>query len=66
MRSGGEESIDKILVCSDGLTAILGDDQIATVLENSEIAGAASELCNQSNDASGSDNITVVLAQFIF
>jgi protein phosphatase len=57
---------DTVLVCSDGLTTMLNDDQISTVLDTSDLAGVAKELCKQSNDAGGSDNVTVVLAQVYY
>ena len=59
------EERDILLLCSDGLTTMLDEDQIATVLKNFDLAGATKELCDQSNNAGGSDNTTVVLAQMI-
>ena len=60
------EARDTLLLCSDGLTTMLDDGQIAMVLDTSDITEAARELCKQSNDAGGSDNVTVVLAQLIY
>lgn len=56
---------DKILLCTDGLTAQLTDDEISALLAP-EIS--AEETCcglvNAANDAGGQDNTTVVLAHF--
>lgn len=51
---------DIILMCSDGLTNMLKDDQIyKTLLENSENPVAA--LINSANREGGMDNITVII-----
>jgi PPM family protein phosphatase len=53
---------DVLLLCSDGLTSMLGDAQIARVLDSApSLQRAAEELIAQANDAGGRDNITVVL-----
>jgi protein phosphatase len=54
---------DVLLLCSDGLTTMLGDDDIARVLAASEgdIAQAAQALVDEANGRGGEDNITVVL-----
>ncbi len=59
------ETGDVILLCSDGLTDMLADDQIAAVLESQpdpEVAGE--RLVAEANEAGGSDNITAVVARF--
>lgn len=56
---------DKLLLCTDGLTADLTDAQIAAILSGD---ASAQETCcrlvNAANDAGGRDNVTVVLAHF--
>ena len=56
---------DKLLLCTDGLTAELTDAQIAAILSGDVSAEeACSRLINAANDAGGRDNTTVVLAHF--
>ncbi len=53
---------DVYLLCSDGLTTMVKDDMIATILGRAEnLDDAASQLIEQANQAGGRDNITVVL-----
>jgi protein phosphatase len=57
MRAG-----DVVLLCSDGLTSMISETQIAAVLEReAELEGAAARLIAEANAAGGRDNITVVL-----
>ncbi len=60
------ESGDVLLVCSDGLTTMMADDEIAGSLAESggDIVKAARALVDESNDRGGEDNITVVLMKF--
>ena len=52
---------DVFLICSDGLTTMIGDDDIGRVLtERSSLDDAAKELVQLANRAGGEDNITVV------
>lgn len=54
---------DKLLLCTDGLTDMLADYDIAQVLESAAGPEAAcTELVSRANDAGGRDNITVVVA----
>jgi PPM family protein phosphatase len=56
---------DRILLCSDGLTEMLSNDEIATVLDAVEAPQLACRtLVERANDAGGRDNITVVIAAF--
>ena len=56
---------DAVLICSDGLTDMLDDDQIAAVLAaESEPEAACARLVAQANEAGGRDNITAVVARF--
>lgn len=55
---------DVLLLCSDGLTDMLGDDEIAAVLSGGgDVDEWAAELVAFANARGGRDNITVVLAQ---
>lgn len=55
---------DRLLLCSDGLTNAIGDEQIASLAMSNErdVATSCRELVNAANAAGGPDNITVVLA----
>jgi serine/threonine protein phosphatase PrpC len=53
---------DRVLLCSDGLTAMLDDEEIATILiESADPRIVADRLVRAANDAGGVDNVTVVL-----
>ncbi len=53
---------DVLLLCSDGLTSMLSEDQVAAVLNQADtIQHAAQRLIDEANEAGGRDNITVVL-----
>jgi PPM family protein phosphatase len=53
---------DTFLLCSDGLTRELSDEQIAGVLEESGSANeAAARLVRLANQAGGGDNVTVIV-----
>jgi PPM family protein phosphatase len=53
---------DVYLICSDGLTSMIPEAQVAQVLtESPSLAGAGRMLIDAANDAGGRDNITVVL-----
>jgi PPM family protein phosphatase len=57
MRAG-----DVVLLCSDGLTSMIGEEQIGRILAGERSLGrAAEQLIGAANDAGGRDNITVVL-----
>jgi PPM family protein phosphatase len=56
---------DVLLLCSDGLTSMISEEQIAQVLGSAEsLDEAANNLIQEANDAGGRDNITVVLTRF--
>ncbi len=57
---------DILLLCSDGLTAMVPDEDIARVLEEAKgaIEKAARDLVAEANAHGGEDNITVVLLKF--
>jgi PPM family protein phosphatase len=53
---------DQVLLCSDGLTEVVDDDQIAGVLADRADGGDACQaLIAAANQAGGPDNVTVVL-----
>ncbi len=55
---------DVLLLCSDGLSGLISDDDIRELLvEAPSLEIAASRLVAAANDAGGRDNITVVLAR---
>jgi protein phosphatase len=55
-----------LLLCSDGLTTMLGDEEIARILDEAggDVARAATALVQEANDRGGEDNITVELLKF--
>ncbi|GAX07811.1 serine/threonine protein phosphatase [Secundilactobacillus silagincola] len=53
---------DMLLLCSDGLSDMVNDDQIQTVLENdATVQEKCDQLIKLANDAGGLDNISVIL-----
>jgi PPM family protein phosphatase len=53
---------DVVMLCSDGLTSMIGEEQIVGILDReSSLAGAAENLIGAANEAGGRDNITVVM-----
>lgn len=55
---------DVFLICSDGLTKMVSDKEMAEVLiENAEPIKAVDKLIDMSNAAGGVDNVTVVVAR---
>jgi len=55
---------DVLLLCSDGLTNMLSDSEIASIIRKSQSpAQAAETLVRRANEEGGNDNITVVVAQ---
>jgi protein phosphatase len=57
---------DSLLLCSDGLTRYLSDDEIKAAVEkeNCTAAEICAHLVEEANRRGGKDNITVVLAKF--
>ena len=52
------------LLCSDGLSNMLGDDEIAAIAcGEGTLEEKAAKLVENANEMGGTDNITVVLAQ---
>ncbi len=57
---------DVLLICSDGLTGMVPDEDIVRVLEeaNGDVEKGATDLVAEANARGGEDNITVVLLKF--
>ncbi|MBO0699594.1 MAG: serine/threonine-protein phosphatase [Zavarzinella sp.] len=57
---------DQVLLCTDGLNEMVGDNQIADTLARSPTADiACRNLVDLALDAGGKDNVTVVLARYL-
>ena len=57
------EAGDRLLLCSDGLSTMLEDDQIAKILaSHSEPQRCAAQLVNEAVGRGGYDNVTVIVA----
>ena len=57
---------DRVLICSDGLTSMVGDDAIADILEAQPAPQATGwALIEAANQAGGEDNITVAIVDAI-
>lgn len=57
---------DQLLLCSDGLYDMIGDDAIASHLSetDTDVSQVVERLVGAANAAGGRDNVTVVLARF--
>ena len=56
---------DALLLCTDGLTEMISDARIRTVLQSSgDPEAACRRLVDLANDAGGLDNVTAVVARF--
>jgi protein phosphatase len=57
---------DLLLLCSDGLSGLVGkEDMVKAVSSSSSLNGAAGTLVNLANDRGGPDNITLILARCV-
>lgn len=54
---------DRVLLCSDGLTGMVYEDEIAQVLTDRDMGRALDTLIKMANEAGGFDNITVQILQ---
>ena len=54
---------DKLLLCSDGLTNMVGNEQIAALLGQNTGEDACRLLIEEANKAGGMDNITAVVIE---
>ena len=56
---------DVLLLCSDGLTSVVDDQEIAGILmAHRDLDAAAEELIDRANAAGGPDNVTVTLQRW--
>ncbi len=58
-------SEDIFLICTDGLTDALSDQEIQSILTTCPISEAADQLTAMANEKGGPDNITMVLVQIL-
>lgn|GEM_PF-1879835 len=62
--AGGLKEGDLFLLCSDGLTSNVRDDELAILLRNSvNLQETCERMVTMANERGGHDNITVILAQ---
>jgi PPM family protein phosphatase len=58
-------NMDTLVICSDGLSGKVHQDEIARIIhESRDFKSACQHLINLANERGGEDNITVVIAQF--
>ena len=55
---------ERILLCSDGLSDLVGDDEIRRVMATVNLERCADDLLKAALDAGGRDNVSVVLVEF--
>jgi protein phosphatase len=58
-------SADAFLICSDGLTGLVRDEEIKAVVDDNFLHRVPERLVDLANERGGPDNITVVLAYLI-
>jgi protein phosphatase len=56
---------DRLLLCSDGLSNMLDDDQIVAILAVGAVERSAAALIDAANEAGGLDNVTVVVVDVL-
>lgn len=54
---------DRFLLCSDGLSNLMQDQEIMEVVVSNDLEAACRRLVDLANDRGGDDNITVVIAE---
>ncbi len=54
---------DRLLLCSDGLTNMIDDDEISFIIRTNDIDSAVGRLITRANEEGGVDNITAVLCE---
>jgi sulfur transfer complex TusBCD TusB component (DsrH family) len=55
---------DQLLLCSDGLTDLVSDAEIQSILVNQPMAAVTENLIDLANQRGGHDNITLILLAF--
>jgi protein phosphatase len=56
---------DRYLLCSDGLTGVIGDEQLQTILTQQDPTGCVTHLVDEALERGAPDNVTVVIADVI-
>lgn len=56
---------DRFLFCSDGLSGLIGDDEIGELLALPDLDEVTAGLAEAANNAGGHDNITVVIGEVV-
>lgn len=56
---------DKIVMCSDGLSNMVEDDEIRDIVKFNDVEKAVNELIDRANYYGGNDNIAVVVVDYI-
>jgi serine/threonine protein phosphatase PrpC len=54
---------DKYLLCSDGLTNMVNDDEMLAIVKERDVEGAVNKLVERALEEGGYDNITVVIVE---
>ncbi len=55
---------DRLLICSDGLTAHLSDLQIESILKTDTVKNAGQQLIRTTLEMGGTDNVSVIISEF--
>ncbi|MGG5308091.1 serine/threonine protein phosphatase [Enterococcus pernyi] len=56
---------DRLLLCSDGLTNMLSEETIGTIInQEGSLSEKVTQLVDQANEAGGADNISVLLIEY--
>lgn len=55
---------DRLVICSDGLTNMVDDENICRTAEKGDVKDACRKLIGLANERGGEDNITVILCEF--
>ncbi len=63
VRSMGWEREDKLLLCSDGLTNKLPDNELASLLQSDDNQETANKMIAIANARGGEDNISLIIAE---
>ena len=54
---------DRFIMCSDGLSNLVGDDELCQIVQDNDLESACRHLIDIANERGGDDNITVVIAE---
>ena len=61
---GEVPSCERVLMCSDGLSDLVTDDEIAELMATEDLEDCANFLLKAALDRGGRDNVTVALVEF--